>query len=312
MHFKKIFRFFKSVKLAIVLIIIGIIISIIGTVIPQGRGFSYYHNNYPALISKLISTLKLNEIVNSPLVIILVILFFINTSICTGSRIYKRLKQKAAKRFGPDIIHIALLILIIGGFLSVSKRTENDLYLTQGETAVISKDYEIELNDIEYQSYDSGEAKNWLSKVSIYKAGELIEQFQVSVNKPFKLDKFTIYQMSYQLQHSVLLNYRESSTVVLQKGDLIDLSSGIYQYQGNKLDSNLQKAEFINYDSKLNEQKVLGVNDFLDEIQIKKVNIKEQSILKLTEDPGAGIVFFALFMLIAGLGLTLIQKMKDN
>lgn len=89
-------KFFSSVKLAIVLLIIITIASILGTFIPQQRSQAEYVMHYGQL-SSLLMRLEFTNLYHSLWYISLLLLFAINILVCT----LKRLTPKLRKTFNP-------------------------------------------------------------------------------------------------------------------------------------------------------------------------------------------------------------------
>ncbi len=82
---KPVWKFFSSVKLAIVLIILLTLSSILGTLIPQGRGPDEYAARYGSLAG-LLQGLRLTRLYQSPWFLALSLLLAANTIVCTISR----------------------------------------------------------------------------------------------------------------------------------------------------------------------------------------------------------------------------------
>jgi cytochrome c biogenesis protein len=96
---KSAWKFFSSVKLAIVLIILLTIASVVGTLIPQGRSLEEYAARYGSL-SGLFMALRLTRLYQSGWYLMLVLLFAANTVVCTLSRFGP--KWRRAFRPAPD------------------------------------------------------------------------------------------------------------------------------------------------------------------------------------------------------------------
>ena len=312
MLFKKVYLLFKSSKLAIVLIIYGILISIIGTIIPQNANFSYYINNYPGFISYLILHMNLDEISKSFFTIIPLALFSFNLLVCTGSRLFIRHKKKAKRRYGPDLIHFSLIFLIIGGIVTVSLRYEHNIFLAENETSEIDNSYSLVLSDIEYQVYEDGKVKDLISSVELLKDDKLIEIFEIQVNKPLKYDKYVIYQMSYNLKQTVHLIDKNGVDIYMENGDLIDLDSEFYIYLGNKIFSNNLTAYFSKYGSSRDVVEQVNINDYFGKFKIYEISDIEETALKIVKDPGVKFIIIGLILMISGLFLTIFQKIRDG
>ena len=89
-------KFFASVKLAIVLFILITLASILGTLIPQGRSAAEYAARYGGL-SGLFVSLQLTRLYQSFWYLALLLLFGLNTVVCTLSRF----GPKCRRAFGP-------------------------------------------------------------------------------------------------------------------------------------------------------------------------------------------------------------------
>jgi cytochrome c biogenesis protein len=93
---RSVVRFFSSVKLAIVLIILITLASVLGTFIPQGRTAAEYAARYGGLAG-LFATLQLTRLYSSGWYLALLVLFALNLVVCTGVRF----GPKWRRAFGP-------------------------------------------------------------------------------------------------------------------------------------------------------------------------------------------------------------------
>jgi cytochrome c biogenesis protein len=103
---KSLWKFFSSVKLAIVLLIIITCASILGTLIPQQRSTTEYAVRYGQLAG-LFTRLQLTNLYHSWWFIGLLFLFALNIIICTLNRLSPKFKRafKPKLRFEPKNIH---------------------------------------------------------------------------------------------------------------------------------------------------------------------------------------------------------------
>jgi cytochrome c biogenesis protein len=93
---RSVWKFFSSVKLAIVLIILLTLASILGTLIPQDRSAAEYSARYGSL-SGLVTGLQLTRLYRSGWYLGLLALFALNLAVCTVSRF----GVKRRRAFGP-------------------------------------------------------------------------------------------------------------------------------------------------------------------------------------------------------------------
>ena len=109
---KSIWKFFESVKLAIILFILLTLASILGTLIPQGRSAAEYAARYGNL-SGLFVKLQLTGLYRSPWFLALLFLFSLNTFACTLSRLGP--KWRRAFRPSPEVDDKSLQAMRIKG-----------------------------------------------------------------------------------------------------------------------------------------------------------------------------------------------------
>jgi cytochrome c biogenesis protein len=95
---RSVFRFFSSVKLAVTLIIIIVLVSILGTLIPQQCSAQEYAARYGQL-SGLLEKLQFTHLYGSAWYLALLGLFALNVLICTLTR----LRAKLRRAFRPQV-----------------------------------------------------------------------------------------------------------------------------------------------------------------------------------------------------------------
>ncbi len=112
------FRFFRSVRLAVVLILVIIVLSMLATLVPQGMPDEMYRARYSPAIYAVIGALGYQRFFSSALFLFPVLLFTINLGVCAADRFVTRARTHAKRRYGPDLVHIGLLVLIAGGIVT--------------------------------------------------------------------------------------------------------------------------------------------------------------------------------------------------
>jgi cytochrome c biogenesis protein len=123
-------RFFSSVKLAIVLLIIITIASILGTLIPQHRSPAEYAAKY-GQISAFLIRLEITKLYQAWWFISLLFLFSFNIVICTLTRLSSKLKRALASSLEKE--KKKLLSLKIKANFSKNKDLETTAEVTQKE-----------------------------------------------------------------------------------------------------------------------------------------------------------------------------------
>jgi cytochrome c biogenesis protein len=255
---KSAWKFFSSVKLAIVLFILITLASILGTLIPQGRSAAEYAARYGGS-SGLFISLQLTRLYQSFWYMSLLFLFGLNTVACTLSRFgpkwrrafgpaaatdaqtlmtmkvksrfrlalplaaardkiagllrsrrYRLTESVTASgvvllarkrrlgRFGSDVVHIGLLIVLIGGFTSGIGVRRADMALLEGQTAdVPHAAFQVRLEKFETEYYPQGGVKDWKSTVTVVENGAPVLTRVVEVNRPLTYRGFSFFQASY-------------------------------------------------------------------------------------------------------------------
>src|SRR3990172_6308041 len=89
---EKVWKFFSSVKLAVVLLIILAIVSIIGTVIQQGQPTEQYLKEYSQATVNVLETLGLFDMYHTPWFVLLLFFLTANLAVCTLERFPKTLQ----------------------------------------------------------------------------------------------------------------------------------------------------------------------------------------------------------------------------
>jgi len=105
---KRIIKFFTSIKLAIVLLIILAVASILGTLIPQGRSVEEYAARYGAL-STLFIRLQLTGLYHSIWYLALLGLFALNIIVCTLERLAPKWRRATKPHVVTDPKSLAAL-----------------------------------------------------------------------------------------------------------------------------------------------------------------------------------------------------------
>lgn len=255
---RAVWKFFSSVKLAIILFILLAAALVIGTLIPQGEPAAFYTARYGRLAG-LFTALQMTGLYRSAWFLALLALFAVNTAVCTLARLpakwrrafrggdeaepstllalrvkgrlsknrpasevrarlealltarhYRvvgresgtRLSLLARKRrlghFGSDFVHLGLLIIIAGGFVSGLGAFRTSIPLEEGQTAAVPQaGFELRLDRFETEYYPQGSVKAWKSTVTVLENKAPVLVRTVAVNRPLVHRGFAVYQTGY-------------------------------------------------------------------------------------------------------------------
>ena len=90
---KKLFQTFRSMRFGILLLVLIAALSVVGTVIPQGREISWYAQTYRSLHGTILM-LKLHDVFHSWYFQLLLVLLGLNLTLCSLVRIRTVIKAR--------------------------------------------------------------------------------------------------------------------------------------------------------------------------------------------------------------------------
>ncbi len=310
----KIYSFFKSIKLAIVLILLIVGLSLLSTLIPQGQNLSYYYQKYSPLIARLIQTFWLYRFFQSPIFFILSGLFFINLLTCTIDRFRREIRKKNKRRFGPDILHTGLLILVLGSVVTFASRKEGFMNLGEGDAAQLPGGYTLTLKSFEFLKYENGSPKDWISTVTVEKDGStVVTSFPIEVNRPLKIGNLEVFQNSYSVQSVLSLLSDTGSERTLSPGDYIELKDSVLVFAGGEESAQGGRAFFQEWKNRqLVGEFQVPLGEKLAGNTLMALNFRSVTGLQVVIDPGFLPVLIGLIILAIGLFLTYFQKLGEK
>jgi len=222
---KAIYTFFRSTKLAIVLILYLAAASIVATLIPQGRETSFYLSRYTSTVAELIIHSGFDGFFSNFLFLFPVALFFINLLVCSVSRLVLEIRGQRKRTFGPDIIHLGLLLLLVGSVISASTRQDMMIFAEEGDRIALPGGYVLVIESFDFRTYDGGRPKDWITTVDAFDpSGQIRRGYPIEVNRPLRLGELKIYQSSYRTTGGGDRGTGESE---LQTGLLIKKEKGL-------------------------------------------------------------------------------------
>jgi cytochrome c biogenesis protein len=304
------YKFLKSVRLAVVLLLVITALSILATLVPQGQDRAFYFHNYPPLLARLITSLGFDGFFKSWLFLVPCVLFFVNLAVCTVDRLVGRLQRKARKRYGPDLIHVGLLLLIVGALLSTWGRQEASFYLGKGDSIDLPLGYRLRLLDYLDERYPDGRPRDWVSTVEASRGERVLQpSFSIEVNRPLRLAGLKIYQSSFKREDTALLRDPQNELAPMRSGQYFEWQGGILFFSGIEAG----RAVFERWEGHaVVETLQRAAAQPIGPYTIVELTTRELTGLKAVKDPGFSPVLAALILVAAGLALTFIQKSKDK
>ncbi|MBN2874671.1 MAG: cytochrome c biogenesis protein ResB [Spirochaetales bacterium] len=196
---KHFISFITSIRLAIWLVAYLAVGSAIATIVPQGQSSDAYRALYPAPIASLVLATGFNEYFRSIPFLLPSFLFFSNLSACTVKRLSRELGKKRGRHHGPDVLHLGLMALVLGGIWSYSGRESGSVTIAEGQRAALPDGSVLVLDEFRFERYADGRPRDWVSVVSIDRDGaRILSGVDIRVNAPLRYEGYTYYQASYE------------------------------------------------------------------------------------------------------------------
>ena len=237
-------------------------------------------------------------------------LFFINLTACAGNRVYSRLRRGVKKRFGPDIIHIGLLLLIIGGVITLFGRQEGHITLETGDTFQLPGNYELRIKRIDYLQYGDSRPKDWLTTIEVLKGKNVGSTYTVEVNKPFKIGFLRIFQESYFQRDMAAISDKQGQQYTLIAGEGFKAVEAMFFFKHRDPSG---KAVFEEWkENRYIASITLELQEEIKGYRLEELSRLQFTGLKVVRDPGYSWVIVSLILIGLGLALTFSQKIGDN
>ena len=276
----------RSVRLAVALLLLITTLSLVSTLV----GFHHFFR--------------------SPFFLAPALLFSINLGSCTAYRFTRRLREKESHRFGPDLVHIGLLVLIAGGLLSALGRQEQSFTAGAGDTVRVSSALSLHLLSLDMQSYDSGAPRDWISTVRVTRGGvEQVPSYPIRVNHPLRLGGLSVYQSSWGTEGRLDATDPGGGPVRATTGQGFEEGNSIWLFAA--VEGRAAVFQQVR-DRRVIAVKKVSAGEIIGPFRVQRVSARDVTGLTAVRDPGFPVVIAALILVSAGLALALIQGWKEG
>lgn len=299
---RSLYRLFRSVKLAVALLLALTALSLASTLIPQGLESSFYFQRYAPALARLLTASGLTRLFRSWLFLLPGALLFVNLAVCTIGRVVGRLRHGQRLRLGPELVHAGLLLLLAGGLLSALERQESTFFLGRGEGVELSTGHRLRLLQCVEERYPDGRPKDWISTVEVGREGEAgLPPFAIQVNRPLRLrGALRIYQVGFRREDSALLRDSEDRLQTMRDGQYFPWEGDILYFAGIREG----QAEFERWEGQALAERIRRAPaQSVGPFTIVALSSRELTGLKAVRDPGVLPVIAALGLVAAGLTL---------
>jgi cytochrome c biogenesis protein ResB len=255
-----------------------------------------------------VKVFRLEAFFRSAIFLVPVCLFIVNLGFCTVSRL---VSGGLRRRYGPDLVHIGLLVLIAGGLTTALGRQEITWPLLEGEQAEIGSGYTMRLLSLQFIRYDDGSPRDWISTVEVLRGGrQEVASYQIKVNHPLRLRGLTVYQSSWDVRGTLQLKGSDSTEVASPSpGDYFDQGDSRWMFAAYQRDAGTWAVLFQRFrNGKLAETRILHVDDTIGPFTVIEISAQEISGLKTVRDPGLGLFLAGAILVTVGLCLTFIRR----
>lgn len=304
-------RFLVSVRLAAALIAWLALSSMLATLVPQGREPEFYASAYGALGGRLVLATGLASWFHSLPFILPAFLFLANLSTCATARLLRELKKSGGRRHGPDLLHLALVLLALGALLSVLGRREYGVRLAAGEAAALPDGRLLRVTELERQAWEDGRPREWTTRVELLKDEAVVRAaYPIRVNHPLRLGSLSIYQSSFEELRSIRLRDPAGGELRLSAGDGAEAGDFRVEYVADE-----ENGPGVVLRLGTGEQTstlLARAGAAVGPLTVAEISSIELTGLAAVADPGYPLVLPALLLLLAGMGLSLIQKLGDT
>jgi len=134
---RRLYRIASSVHLFLAVVGVVVVLSALATIVPQGFSPEWYADRFGFVPGTLLHVTGITDFFSSPHLVALVGLMELNLVLCTVPRMVRRLVRRThtLQAFGPDVIHLGLIVAIAGGLVTMT-RSEEQTYLVPTGTEI--------------------------------------------------------------------------------------------------------------------------------------------------------------------------------
>lgn len=307
--FRGALRALKSIRLALVLIVLLVAGGAAASLIPQGRPPEYYGGHFPKLVAQLVLAAGFDRYFSSALFLLPALGLFVNLSACTLARFLGQLRRSQGRRFGPDVLHLGLLVLLVGAVLTFSGRQEGSVSLRPGDQVELPGGYLLRLLDFTYLKYEDGRPRDWISRVRVEKDGRAVEEsFDIRVNQALSVGSIKIYQSSHGQEEQLALKDSRGTELLLARGERVALEGAAAVFMAVE-----GELAVVNWrDASGSSVRRIRAGDRLGGYESGGMRLVSFTGLQAVSDPGYPVVAAGFVLLLAGLSMTFARKLAEK
>jgi len=312
---KHVLKAFSSVQTTIALLGYGICLFIIITLIPQRMDSVYYQTVVPQPLADIILFTGLDNFQTSLLFLVPAILFLIHLIFCylrRTLRLLKKNKKTSLILHVPDIIHIGVFLICIGGFISLMERYEEHISLSPGESIQLEKNTTLLLKNTYKKTDKKGKIINWVSSFQLENSKD--KKINVSVNNPKKINQFMIYQTNWEKIAMLFLEENATGRVfsINPNEGFLNQQDERFIYLGKAKTDQPDTAVFLFESKKVRKKMYKKTGNSIGPFSVVDITMKKRTTITVVKDPGTIYIFIGLIVLSIGSILLIPYRTKKR
>ncbi|MEX2445523.1 MAG: hypothetical protein WD492_18135 [Alkalispirochaeta sp.] len=259
---------------------------------------------FVAVISAAATFLDQPELFRSLLFLVPAGLFALSLLTCTVDSLVRR-PRRPLTGYAHDLIHIGVLILIMGGALTLLVSQEDRITLQVGERATIRGEWEIELTD------SVRTETNWESTLEVRREGVTVATEVLSVNNPVTVGGARLLQDTWRERPALILENAQGQRFAMLPGEGLasqDTSIMLEQAEGAPLGLRFARFEQSERTGDIEIERGMEIAG----LRVVDAEPRVQSGIQVVYDPGAPVALVGAIVLVAGLGLYVMKKAKEE
>jgi cytochrome c biogenesis protein ResB len=218
-------------KFAIFILIILMISSIIGTLIPQNQAAEYYQAAYGNM-GNFIRFMKFDQVYTSRWYLLIAVFLSLSIFFCIVIKVKPLINifknktfKEGANYIGLWLLHLGLILIILFFVIGNATAYQGQVYNVKNTlNQVEDTDIKIEILDFDILLTEDDHIDQYKSKVKFFDGqGDLLDQGEISVNHPMTVKGYQFSQASYgyYVDASVYKNGEKIGSAALLENEYI-------------------------------------------------------------------------------------------
>ncbi|MBI5700509.1 cytochrome c biogenesis protein ResB [Candidatus Saganbacteria bacterium] len=298
------------------------LISIIGTVIPQREAYELYLKLYGEAFAGLFVFLGLTNFYYSFVFNLVLILLGCSIFVCSLKRLTSALRgQLSIYKWGSFFAHVSVLIIYLGAIYGAIAGFSDNINIEKGSSYFEPhKNFSVKLNDFNAKFDASGRPTSFTSDLSVIDGSKEVLRKTIFVNNPLAYKGVKFYQSSFGLKGVVEVKgpggvvenipiYKGSISTYKATNQMFqveDIMPDLHLLHGTAIDTYeaTTPAAFIPGIGWLVKNKPISVQGYT----FKLIGATEFTGLQVKMDPGIPAVFIGFLFLTIGVGIMIYVK----